>query len=175
MICQDEKEVGTKESDSRVSNYKERFNRWHGKQIDLLSSSISLLFTLTFLIIGFLVNNWDKEFIHSAVIFENFSLKHTVGLCLSLSTIIGLLALTTRLNDFRITKNVVRLRRRKYEVDNDIKHSDYKTFDSSRLNKMIKNKKCCSRVLGYLTWILFYLQITFLLSALLLMVISLSV
>ena len=40
----------------KIDRYKERFNKWHTKQIDLLTFSINLIFTISIALLGFIIN-----------------------------------------------------------------------------------------------------------------------
>lgn len=148
------------EEKARIRDYKERFNRWHGRQIDLLTFLINLLFTITIAISGFIIANQDKDFFKDKTLWC-YSLSRTVLFLLAISTTIGILALISRLFDFRVTKDTVKTRRRIYELNKKIKYEDKK---SSKLDDL-KNKgwrlKWWTNFLGTLTWILFSLQLLF--------------
>lgn len=149
---------------SSIDDYKDRFARWHTKQIDLLTFCINLNFTISIAISGFIISNQDKSIFKDQLICDKYSLIKTTLCLLAMTATIGVLALITRLNDFRLTKNTIKFRRRIFELNNNIKYED---SEESNL-KNIQNKKDCSKylakILGKITWIGFYLQVIFLLA-----------
>lgn len=146
-----------------IYNYKDRFAGWHTKQIDLLTFCINLNFTISIAISGFIISNEEKPIFKDQLILEYSLIKTTLCL-LAITATIGILSLIARLNDFRLTKNTIKFRRRIFELDNNIKYED---SEESNL-KNIENKKDCSKylakILGKITWIGFYLQVIFLLA-----------
>lgn len=148
---------------SSIDDYKDRFARWHTKQIDLLSFSINLNFTISIAISGFIINNQDKPIFKDQLICDKYSLIKTALCLLAMTATIGILALIARLNDFRLTKNTIKSRRRIFEIENNIKYQDFKQFDveSKKIEK--DDSKYWSTFLGMITWISFYLQVLFLL------------
>ena len=91
---------------------------------------------------------------------------------LGITITLGLLALIARLNDFRVTKNTIKNRRRIYELRNEIKYEDTEASDINQLKTLLSNQKCWSTILGNSTWILFYLQIASLLLAIWLLILQ---
>jgi hypothetical protein len=142
----------------RLSNYKSRFNRWHDKQIDLLTFSINLVFTITIAIYGFIFNHNDHCFFIKLVC--GFSMFKISIVFLTLSLVFGFIALIARLNDFRLTKNTIKYRRRIFELDNNIKFLSCKKNKIDEIKTNLKCSSSLSKVFGYITWISFYLQFT---------------
>ena len=147
----------------KINRYKKRFNKWHTKQIDLLTFSINLTFTISIAFLGFIINLSENKC--------SF-LKGTVFIVLGITITLGLLALIARLNDFRVTKNIIKNRRRIYELRNEIKYEDTEASDINQLKTLLSNQKCWSTILGNSTWILFYLQIASLLLAIWLLILQ---
>ena len=148
---------------SMIKDYKDRFARWHNKQIDLLTFSINFVFTISIAISGFIISNHDKEIFKDKLICNNYSLTRTTLCIMAFSLTIGIIALITRLNDFRLTKNTIKTRRRIYELNNKIKYEDTEASSAdTQINKK-DNLICLSTFFGRTTWILFYLQIFLLL------------
>lgn len=150
------------EQKADIKDYKDRFSKWHSKQIDLLSFSINLMFTISIALSGFIISNQDKCLFKDKLIWDNCSLTKTVLCLLTLSATLGMLAVISRLNDFRLTKNTVKSRRRIYELENDIKYEATKSSDKEIENKNIDKAIYWSSFFGCATWTLFYLQVGFL-------------
>src|SRR5689334_22629624 len=104
------------EEDKKIKEYKERFNRWHVKQVDLLTFLINFLFTISIAVSGFIAANQDKSFFKCKTLLGDYSLSRTALLMLAISITAGVVALITRLEDFRRTKEIPRLRREIYEA-----------------------------------------------------------
>ena len=100
---------------SSIDDYKDRFARWHTKQIDLLTFCINLNFTISIAISGFIISNQDKPIFKDQLILEYSLIKTTLCL-LAITSTIGILSLIARLNDFRLTKNTIKFRRRIFEL-----------------------------------------------------------
>lgn len=149
---------------SSIKDYKDRFVKWHNKQIDLLSFCINLNFTISIAIAGFIIANQDKSIFKDQTVFAKYSLTKTALCLLAATATIGVLALIARLNDFRLTKNIIKARRRIFELDNDIKYEDYKASDKENLKAQKNNTICLTTFLGKVTWFLFYLQLILLLT-----------
>lgn len=144
---------------TEIDGYKERFSKWHIKQIDLLTFCINLLFTLSIGVSGFILSNQDKELFNDAVIVKSYSLTKTSLFLLVLSSTIGVLGLVARLNDFRLTKNIAKFRRRIFELQNDIKYEDTDESNEKSLRSRISNLRCWTHFLGTFTWGAFYIQL----------------
>ncbi|MBS1571842.1 MAG: hypothetical protein JST62_05545 [Bacteroidetes bacterium] len=149
---------------SSIKDYKDRFAKWHNKQIDLLTFCINLNFTISIAIAGFIIANQDNTIFKDKIICANYSLTKTALCLLATTATIGVLALITRLNDFRLTKNTIKTRRRIFELDNDIKYEDIKASDKEKLKTQKDNSICWTTFLGKATWFLFYLQLILLLT-----------
>jgi len=142
-----------------LKQYKERFSKWHNKQIDFLTFSINLIFTISIAVSGFIISNSERNIFKGKSLCETFSLTRTSLCLLAFSTTLGIIAIITRLNDFRLTKNTIMARRRIYELKNDIKYEDTNSSDLEKLKAKKNSLICCTKFLGTLTWILFYFQI----------------
>jgi uncharacterized membrane protein len=170
MIAKKRTTFGTKKKSeltdfekSSIKEYKERFAKWHSKQLDMLTFCVNLIFTISIAIGGFIISNQDKPIFKDKVICEKYSLIKTALLLLAVAVTIGVFALISRLNDFRLTKNIIKGRRRVFELENDIKYDDFHKSDKENLKKQISSSICWTEFLGKTTWVLFYLQITFML------------
>jgi len=89
---------------SSIKDYKDRFSKWHIKQIDLLTFCVNLLFTLSIAVSGFIISNQNSAIFKNNVKCGQLSLTKTILFMLTLSASIGILGLIARLNDFRLTK-----------------------------------------------------------------------
>lgn len=105
----------------KVKDLTTRLNRWHEKQINLLTFLINLFFTLSVTTIGFVINNLKND-LFSKVIYQDYSLGRTVSIILITSIIIGIITLFLRLYDFRYTKEIIKFRKRKFKVKEDLKY-----------------------------------------------------
>lgn len=152
------KELSEFEKES-LKIYKSRFSLWHLKQIDALTFSINLLFTISIAVSGFLIANQDKGLFNDKLICANYSLIRTALFILTLSASIGVLGLITRLNDLRLTKDKIRVRQRIFELENDIKYEDYQPSDIEFQKTIRDNLIWWTTQLGRTTWILFYIQL----------------
>jgi hypothetical protein len=137
----------------KIDRYKERFNKWHAKQIDLLTFSINLVFTISIAFLGFIIDKCSSG-------------GKGILIIMGITVTLGILALISRLNDFRVTKNITKSRRRIYELKNEIQYEDTEASNSAQLEKLLNKQRCWTNILGKTTWILFYLQIASLLLAL---------
>lgn len=135
----------------------ERFVRWQDKQITLLTFSINLLFTLSVAAVGLIISNSDKPVFKDKFI-NGYSLTQTATFIISLSAIFGVVALFSRLFDFRLTKNTVRARRLLFKVKNKIKYESCKELSESELQCKITKLTCWTNFLGGATWFFFILQ-----------------
>lgn len=150
---------------SSIKDYRDRFAKWHTKQIDILTFCINLNFTISLAIAGFIISNQDKEIFKDQLICEKYSLIKTSLCFLAGAATIGVLALISRLNDFRLTKNTIKARRRIFELENDIKYEAINKSDMESQTTLRDNSIYWARFLGKSTWVLFYLQIALLLTA----------
>lgn len=148
---------------SSIDDYKDRFARWHTKQIDLLTFCINLNFTISIAISGFIISNQDKPIFKDQLICDKYSLIKTTLCLLAMTATIGVLALISRLNDFRLTKNTIKSRRRIFEIENDIRYEDFKQSNVESKKTEKDNLKYWATFLGKITWFFFYLQVLFLL------------
>jgi len=144
---------------SSIKDYKDRFSKWHIKQIDLLTFCVNLLFTLSIAVSGFIISNQNSAIFKNNVKCGQLSLTKTILFMLTLSASIGILGLIARLNDFRLTKNIIKTRRRIFELDHDIKYEDYEPSDKEVKKSQRDNLICWAKFLGRITWAFFYLQL----------------
>jgi len=171
MIAHKRKYFGTKKrteltdfEKASIKDYKDRFEKWHNKQIDLLTFCINLNFTISIAIAGFIISNQDKSLFKDGLIFEKYSLTKTALCLLATTSTVGVIALVLRLNDFRLTKNTIKTRRRIFELDNDIKYEDKEASNKETLNTRKDNSICWATFLGKTNWTMFYIQIILLLT-----------
>lgn len=157
---------------SSIKDYKVRFAKWHDKQIDLLTFCINLNFTISIAIAGFIISNQDEAIFNDGLNCENQSLTKTALCLLALAATIGVVALISRLNNFRLTKNIIKTRRRIFELDNDIKYEDIEASEKENLKTQKDNLIWWTTLFGRMTLGLFYIQIILLLTALWMIVIN---
>lgn len=93
-----------------IEGYKRRFSLWQGKQLDYLTFSINLLFTICLAVAGFIVANQGECLVNERVPCCMHSSFQDILFLLVMSMTVGLIGLVCRLNDFRLTKNIVRTR-----------------------------------------------------------------
>lgn len=139
-------------------DYKRRFSIWHSKQIDSLSFSINLLFTITLAALGFVISNQKTLFTENTYCLKNLLIK-VIILLLAVSASIGLLGLIVRLNDIRLTKDKIFIRKRIFELNNKIKYEAYEPSDKEYLSGRLDNLIWWTKGLGKVTWIFFYIQL----------------
>jgi len=132
-----------------------RFNRWHDKQIDLLTFLINLIFILSIAILGFIVDKWD--FFNDKKVYCH-PLSEVTSTVLLTSILVGIVTLFFRLYDFRKTKNVIKYRIYKFKLENDFKYEAYESYNIDELEKKIKKNQKCNLILGDLTWTFFWIQ-----------------
>ena len=156
----------------RLNNLTVRFNRWHDKQISLLTFLINLFFTLSIATIGFVINNFKNE-LFSKEICQSYSLGKSVSIILIISIIIGVLTLFLRLYDFRYTKNKIKFRKRKFQIKEDLKYEANKEWTQELCQQQIDKYSTRTKCLGNSTWFLFYIQVFSYLIALILIVLYL--
>jgi hypothetical protein len=144
---------------SSIKDYKDRFSKWHSKQIDLLTFCINLLFTLSIAVSGFIISNKSKDLFKNNAICVRFSSTQTVLFMLILSASIGVIGLIARLNDFRLTKDIIKTRRRIFELEYDIKYEDCEPSDKKFQQSRRDNLIFWTKFLGCITWICFYIQL----------------
>ena len=65
----------------RVKNLTIRFNRWHEKQISLLTFLLNLFFTLSIATIGYVINNFKND-LFAKTFCQSYSLGRTVSIIL---------------------------------------------------------------------------------------------
>lgn len=143
--------------EKHLTNLQSRFVRWQDKQINLLSFSINLLFTLSVASIGLVINNFDKSPLKDHSIL-GYSLPQIVAFTLSLSALFGILALWSRLFDFRLTTQINRKRVLLFKVENNITYESKKALKKSELETKISCLQCWTEFLGNSTWWLFIIQ-----------------
>jgi uncharacterized membrane protein len=152
-----------------LSNLTVRFNRWHDKQINLLTFLINLFFTLSIATLGFVIKNF-KNAPFDKIICECYSLGKTISLILIFSIIAGTLALFMRVYDFRRTKDKINFQKLKYKVKEDLKYQSEKQWAEKECQDKIDKLDTTTECLGKLTWFLFYSQVTLFLISLILTV-----
>jgi hypothetical protein len=142
-----------------IKDHKRRFSFWHSKQIDSLTFSINLLFTIAIALGGFIISNQEQELFKDKLFCGSYSLTRTTLFVLAISASIGVMALIARLNDLRLTKNKIRVRQRIFELENDIKYEDYVASDSQTQKLKRDRLVWWTTFLGKTTWLLFYIQV----------------
>lgn len=151
----------------KLNNLTVRFNRWHDKQINLLTFLINLFFTLSIATIGFIITNLKNELFEKTIC-QSYSLGRSISTVLIISVITGVLALFFRLYDFRYTKDKIKFRKLKFRVKENLKYEASKEWTEASCQ--IEIYKYDSRMMCFrkLTWISFYIQvITYLIGVIL--------
>ena len=154
---------------NHLKSLNDRFVRWQEKQIALLTFSINLLFTISVAAIGLIINNFDKPLFKDKLAW-GYSLPQTVAFIITVSAILGIVALFCRLFDFRLTKTIVRKRTLLFKVKNKIKYEHSKALTEKEIEDKIKNLNCWTNFLGGATWVFFIFQTVFFLTAILLVI-----
>ncbi len=156
----------------KLNRLKDRFSKWHIKQIDLLTFCINLTFTISIAFFGLIANKYfNKNFQDNNITFC-FSLAKTILFCLVISITLGVIGLIIRLNDFKYTAKKIKSRRRIFEIDKKIIY-EANTESSLRIERRKLDKYICySTILGKITWWIFYIQIGLLLTNLWLIFLS---
>jgi hypothetical protein len=154
---------------NHLKSLNERFVRWQEKQIALLTFSINLLFTISVAAVGLIINNFDKPLFKDKSAW-GYSLPQTVAFIITVSAILGIVALFCRLFDFRLTKTTVRKRTLLFKVKNKIKYEHCKELTQKDLEAKLKKLTCWTDFLGGATWVFFILQTVTFLTAILLVV-----
>ena len=147
----------------------ERFVRWQEKQIALLTFSINLVITLSLAAIGLIINNFNSCLFINKYIF-GYSLPKSIAFIITISTILGVVALFCRLIDFRLTKNTIRKRTLLFKLKNKINYEHSNELTQSVLEAEIENLTCRTKHLGCATWFFFSLQTVIFLTAILIAV-----
>lgn len=156
------------EEANHLKSLNERFSRWQEKQIALLTFSINLLFTISVASVGLIINNFDKPLFTDKTAW-GYSLPKTIAFIITVSSVLGIIALFCRLYDFRLTKTTVRKRILLFKVNNKIKYENCKELTQKELEDKIKNLSCWTKYLGKATWWFFILQaVTFVMAIILL-------
>lgn len=151
---------------------KDRFAKWHTKQIDLLTFYTNLTFTISMAFFGFISNKYFDTNLQNNVVNVSFSLEKSILFCLAFSITIGVLGFIIRLNDFKYTTRTIKSRRKIFEINKNIIKDVNSKFnieiETNKINKFI----CCTTILGKITWWIFYIQIGLLLTTLWLIFLS---
>lgn len=148
----------------KVTNLTARFNRWHDKQINLLTFLINLFFTLSIATIGFIVNNFKND-LFDQTICNSISIGKTISIILIISVFTGVLALFFRFYDFRYTKEKIKFRKLKFRIKENLKYEASKEWTEYSCQDEIDKYDKRVETLGKLTLIFFYVQVsTYLIS-----------
>jgi hypothetical protein len=137
-------------------NLSSRFNRWQTKQIDLLTFTINLLFVISIALYGFFLNPRESSCINH---FCEYYTHHLLAFFLPFNMTIGLVALVIRLNDFKITKNLIKTRKSLKKSKALLSQNTSIIGNIKSLENKIKLQKSVTKWLGKVTWILFYIQV----------------
>lgn len=156
----------------RTNDLTVRFNRWHDKQINLLTFLINLFFTLSIVTIGFVINNFKNE-LFSKVFCQSYSLGKSVSIILIISIFIGVLTLFFRIYDFKYTKAKIKFRKLKFQVKQELTYEATKEWSEKLCNKEIYKFEARIKCLGNLTWVFFHIQVISYLIALILIIFNL--
>ncbi len=141
----------------KISKLNVRFNRWHDKQINLLTFLINLVFTLSSIALGLIINNYDKN-IFQKTICSTVPIGKIVAVFLFFSIVLGLIALFFRFFDFKYTKDKIKYRKLKFKVQKNLKFEAEKDYTAKTCQKQIDKFDIFIKYLGKLTLIFFALQ-----------------
>jgi hypothetical protein len=90
------------------------------------------------------------------VICDSYSLTRAALFNLTVSASVGIIALISRLNDLRLTKDKIRVRQRIFELENDIKYEDVVPSNKDEQTLKRDNLIWWTNFLGKTTLLLFY-------------------
>lgn len=150
----------------KLDKYNERFNRWHDKQLNLMTFAINLFLTLGVASIGFIFKNF-KDALFGKLIFNEFSVGRTVSILILFSILAGIVALFSRLFDFRRTKDIVKYRKKEFRLREGL------IFAEENIDSVINKRKLAKKVsnfLGKLTWYSFFVQVGLFLISMIILV-----
>ncbi|MEI8274321.1 MAG: hypothetical protein WCG08_17040 [Paludibacter sp.] len=140
------------EKREKQKSYNERFVRWQQLTIGQFSLTNNLFLSLNLGFLGFLLIQVGLSFSRTCWI---FLIQVFTILCICISFIAGVYLVIIRLYNFRKTTQLVKSRREKFEIQENLKNSD--KIDSVKLQ--IANLKTETDKLGETTWNLLKLQI----------------
>ena len=158
-----------KEEHDHLDKLYTRFNRWHDKQIDLLTFLINLIFILSITILGFIVDKWN--FFNEKIICCH-SLAKVTSTVLLISVLAGIITLFFRLYDFRKTKNVIKHRIHKYKLEKGFKYEAFEPYSIENIDVQIRKNQTYNLILGDLTWIFFWIQSVFFIIGIVILIIG---
>jgi len=139
-------------TEKQIDLLTERVIRWDSYRINHFSYTINLILTLNLGFLGFIVSqinfNWSDNIYFLILLIVTF-------ICLIISFYSGVILIINRLNDFRLTSKLTKLKKYRFEYKNELtENSEINTiqFQIQLLSKQTKE-------LGKKTWCLFNLQI----------------
>lgn len=159
----------------RITDLTTRFNRWHDIQMALLTFLINLFFTLSIATLGLIVNDFKNE-LFSAILWYPYSLAKVASVILLLSVILGITALLIRLCDFRGTTKLIKFRKHKFQLEENLQYEYDKSvrkLTAELCQDKITKLHAITRCWGRLTRFLFYGQLVLYLTSLILIIWSL--
>lgn len=139
------------------TSYQKRINRWHDKSMDMLTFSINLLFTISLALLGFIYS------------FDSIELKECLlcRLFIYFCILSGILATCTRMVDFKLTHKTAKKLKDKFESKGKSLSAEEAGYIDIEIEELRKRTRC----LGKITWKLFYAQVVFFLSGLIVFII----
>jgi len=143
----------------RINELSERFNRWHDKQLNLITFLINLFFTLSIVIIGFVLNDLSNN-LFTKLVFDKFTVGKVAIIIFSISVLFGVLALFMRLYDFRGTKNKVKYKKLMFRVKHKLRYESQYEYSQQTIQCKIENVDKTIYYLGRLTMWFFYVQVS---------------
>ena len=140
------------EKREEYKSYNERFVRWQQTTIGQMSFTNNLFLGLNLGFLGFYTTQSGLSFNCNCILFT-LNLLTLLGLIISFIT--GILLVINRLIDFRNTTQLVKYRKKKFEIDHNL--NQYK--DDEFIEASIIKLKITTERLGNRTWILLNWQI----------------
>ncbi len=144
---------------NRILLLNEKFRRWQDKQLALSTFVINLLLSISIAGVGLLWSNSSSDQIKNFRCHNEILFKLSIY-CLTVSILFGVIALILRLNDYRLTKEIIKWRKLQLRVNENLRYEwDYELDEETCASKIRKIRKKTKNI-GIVTWWFFYLQIT---------------
>lgn len=154
-------------------DYKDRFKLWQGRQITLLNWSINIIVTLNVATIAFGGQLFVDEKISRQELFGFPSNKFAV-IILMISLTFGISSLWIRMNDFRSTLKILKLRKLKLQVENGLIYFSEKKENAKDIDNKITSLRKKNDELGDVSQCLFKAQLVVYIIGLMLLTLSIK-
>lgn len=154
-------------------DYKDRFKLWQGRQITLLNWSINIIVTLNVATIVFWGQLFADEKIYRQELF-GFQTNKVAVIILMISLAFGVSSLWIRMNDFRSTLKILKLRKLKLQVENGLIYFSEKKENAKDIDNKIISLRKKNDELGDVTQCLFKAQLVVYVVGLILLTLSIK-